>query len=155
MRLPDVAASHGLHACRRHYLCHRLILSGLLMRKHRVGFILRPLLVCIPRPESFSIIFTLPHVSGILALQARDDDFVPYKEGKALYETLQYLIEGSLEATEGSSSTSGSGAAESQVQSSEFVTISGGHCTGFLQAPVMMPAAVLTALDRLRAKHGL
>lgn len=61
-------------------------------------------------------------------MQARDDDFVPFKEGKALYDTLLYLSEGSLETTEGSSSTTGSDVAASEVQSSELVVISGGHC---------------------------
>ena len=88
-----------------------------------------------------------------MVLQARDDDFVPYKEGKALYETLLHLVEGSVESTEGSSV--GSGKVDSEVQSSKLVTISGGHCTGFLQALTLMPNAVLTALERLRAKHSM
>lgn len=88
-------------------------------------------------------------------MQARDDDFVPFKEGKALYDSLLHLSEGSLENTEGSSSTQGSGAAAEDVQSSELVVISGGHCTGFLMAASIMPQAVLTAMQRLRAKQSM
>ena len=89
----------------------------------------------------------------MVVLQARDDDFVPYKEGKALYDTLLHLTEGALDNTEGRAV--GSGKVESEVQSSELVTISGGHCTGFMRAPSIMPDAVVVALERLRAKHGM
>jgi hypothetical protein len=85
-----------------------------------------------------------------LLVQARDDGFVPFQAGKALYDSLTYLSEGSLKKP-----TSSENSHPSEVQSSELVLIGGGHCTGFIKAPSLMPAAVCTALDRLRAKHAM
>ena len=88
-------------------------------------------------------------------MQARDDDFVAPKESKALYDSLKYLAEVSPDSSEVASSTDDSSTAALDVQSSELRHISGGHCTGFVQAPRIMPDAVMTALERLRAKHAL
>jgi hypothetical protein len=85
-----------------------------------------------------------------LLVQARDDGFVPFQAGKDLYDSLTYLSEGSLKKQSSSENSH-----PSEVQSSELLSIGGGHFTGFLKAPSLMPAAVCTALDRLRAKHAM
>lgn len=88
-------------------------------------------------------------------MQARNDDFVPFKEGKALHDSLQYLAEGSLEAAGSSTDGSSTAGGTADVQSSELKLISGGHCTGFIQAKRVMPDVVMTALYRLRTKHAM
>lgn len=91
----------------------------------------------------------------VYSVQARNDDFVPFKESKALHDSLQYLAEGSLEGAGSSTDGSSTAGGAADVQSSELKLISGGHCTGFIQAKRVMPDVVMTALDRLRTKHAM
>lgn len=95
--------------------------------------------------------------SEFLFLQAKHDRFVPFKEAKALHDSTLYLTRGSLDDTceEHACGTDGRGAVIQDVISTEVVKLPGGHFTGFLKAPYIMPDAVMTAIERLRAKQSM
>jgi hypothetical protein len=98
----------------------------------------------------------------LLLLQARDDKFVSFKDGQELFEELLYLSRGDREPSHRTLSSSNSAAgplvvhnAASEVTDAEMVEVIGGHCTGFVMCRMLVPAAVLMALDRLKRKAAL
>lgn len=73
-------------------------------------------------------------------MQARDDGFVSFSDGKTMFSELLYLAEGTQHVLSHPS------------HSAEFVEIAGGHLTGFLRCRSLLPGAVLASLDTLRKK---
>eukprot|EP00892_Ulva_mutabilis_P008621 jgi/Ulvmu1/6130/UM027_0108.1 len=118
------------------------------------------------RFEEYCNFFTNTHAFGplipaemsgkhvLIQLQCRDDRIVAYDNGLALYEDLQRIALGTHEhVADATDKKVVYDDDDAEVPAAEFVEVAGGHCSGFLRCPVLLPAAVIRALARLEMRH--
>ena len=119
---------------------------------------------------------------ALVMLQARHDKFVFFEDGRKLFDDLRRVASAPGRAASGAlvrQPTKDRGAktatavlgdktgddaplllhadesASESAMDAELIEVPGGHVTGFLQCRWLLPQAVLSALVRLQAKHGL
>lgn len=119
---------------------------------------------------------------ALVMLQARHDKFVFFEDGKKLFDDLRRVASAPGRVASGAlvgqptkdrgvkaaayvrGDKTGNNAppllhadelASDCAMDAELIEVPGGHVTGFLQCRWLLPQAVLSALARLQAKHGL
>lgn len=90
----------------------------------------------------------------LLQMQCRDDRIVSFENGVGLYEDLSRIALGTHEhVAEQTEQKTVLDADDLEVPAAEFIEVAGGHCSGFLRCPMLLPAAVLRALAWLEMRH--
>eukprot|EP00892_Ulva_mutabilis_P008622 jgi/Ulvmu1/6131/UM027_0109.1 len=124
---------------------------------------------------------TMHGAHALVLLQARHDKFVAFDDGVKLFEDLKRVASApcsvlrevrcggmSVRSPRSRGAPRGGGSGDQAPlleggnvdtsvakRDAELIEVAGGHVSGFLQCPWLLPHAVLLALERLQAKEGL